>query len=109
VTLYRIRRKSDGKLFGGLAYPWHKSGKERWTDKGTFYHEIDTISCWLKVLCGDWQEHKDSVRWGTRWSGAKLSECLDQFDRARLELYEVVVTDIEICGTKTIQATELVP
>jgi len=108
MILYRIRRKDTGQFFCGLLYPWsEKWGKEGWTPKGNFYRDIDTIECWLKILCYNWRANRHRFPSHT-WSAKRMSSVINEFDREKLSLYEVVVTNVEINGSKIIKAEDLV-
>lgn len=107
MILYRIRRKDNGKFFGGLAYPWHHSGKEKWNDKGAFYRDIDTITMWLKILCYDWKNNIEVIRTTSHWSARKMAAKIDEYDKNKLKNYEIVVNNVTVKGTKIIQAKDL--
>ena len=103
MKLYRIRRKSDGKYFGGLIAPWssrHK-GKIHWYDKGVFYQNIDTAVKWCEVLCGKW--YNPTCR---RWTATTVQ--VTNVDRKKLKLYEIVINDVSLNNENVIQAKDIV-
>lgn len=103
MKLYRIRRKSDGKFFGGFLAPWAKChrGKVHWVATGAFFKQIDTIAWHLENLTSEWNTSgRARLSMITRQITASFPERLDQ--------YEVVVNDVTINGEEIIQATDLV-
>lgn len=108
MLLYRIRHKDNGKFFGGLAYPWAKTGHEIWNDKGAFFKDIDTIENWLKVLCSDWKNPKWKFGYCNHWTAKKLVSVVDKFERTKLKNFEVIVTNVTVNSRKIIQAQDLV-
>ena len=105
MELYRIRRKSDGKMFTGLNYPWIEKGHIGWSEQGVFFRNIDTIKLWLDVICSDWEDHKEKYTQST-WTVRRLQPLVN-VDKTQLDLYEVVVNSVSLNGEKVIQATEL--
>lgn len=108
MLLYRIRRKDTQQYFLGLRHPHSQEhGKEGWSPTGAFYRDIDTITCWLKVLCSDWRTSRFASAWPS-FTARKLSQCLIGYDPSRLSLYEVVVSDVALLDEKVINPEELI-
>lgn len=108
MLLYRIRRKDTGQFFLGLKYPWSiKHGTEGWSPTGAFYRDPTTIESWLKVLCSDWRASRHLYP-SQGWSAKRMSARLPDYDRTKLSLYEVVVSDVALLDERIINPEELV-
>ena len=108
MIMYRIRRKDTGQFFGGLAYPWSiKHGHERWNDKGLFYQDIDTINAYLKVLSCNWKGQRKKFTFH-HWSAVKMARVLNRSSITKLENLEIIVHEISLNGTKTIDAKDFI-
>lgn len=102
MKLYRIRRKDDGRFFASWYAAWNPrySGKAVYTDKGTFFHKIETIAKHLDWLCADWKADP-KIRW-------KQNPIISKRHPERLEQFEVVVNDVSLNGEKVLQAVDIV-
>ena len=104
MKLYRIRRKSDGKYFKGLSYPWHYTGHERWNESGAFYKRIDTIVAYLKCLQN---ENWKKVYTERHRTALKMAKGL-KLDAKKLQDYEIIINHVTVNREEVIQVEDLV-
>ena len=116
--IYRIRRKSDGRFFtSASSTPYSLEGN--WTNTGVFFYKAETVKrhlinlCTYRVYVGHGYDHKVSRdkparnlkkgdHFGIWPAGTPVRQVAILW--GRLELYEVIVTDITINNEDKIDA-----
>lgn len=98
MKLYRIQDKETKKFWGGVR--WYDQ-KHIWSDKGSFYHNVEPIERWLMFLAG-------AVI--TKQGGERINYIyvIKAGYKRRLKNYRVVVTDVMVNGSKKFEAEEFV-
>ncbi len=101
MKLYRIQDKETKQFWGGVR--WYDQ-KHIWSDKGSFYHNVEPIQRWLMFLAGavvnrDVGPKAERVVW---------TYIVKAGYKRRLKRYRVVITDVTVNGSKKIEASEFV-
>ena len=103
MLLYSIKRTDTGEKFNG----WRWDEKPYWNDIGALYRDIDTIVRHLKWLCSDekWENVTEN-RWGASRKCILWNRYEPSYNKARLSLYEVLIHDVTLKGSRQISAKE---
>lgn len=103
MKLYRIRKKETGQFFVGWIAPWHPKhkGKVNWSVTGVFFRNIDTVIKHLEMLSSDWT-YPDRD-----WRHDGYKGIITKHYPERLDLYQVVVNDVEVLSENILEANKL--
>lgn len=98
VKLYRIQDKETKQFWVGTR---SYDGKDIWSDKGAFFHNVEPIERWLMYLAGA------AIKRETMQSERCVFVIKSGYQK-RLQKYRVVVTDVTVKGHKRIEAKNFV-
>lgn len=102
MKLYRIRRKDTGEFFT----TWSPYSTEPYFNtSGAFFKKIDTIADHLRLLVSDWHRHDNSLGFGALLKRGNYT--VKKTYKARLNRYEVVVSNVSVNGEEIIKASDI--
>jgi len=112
MRLYAIRRKSDGKFYvsamGGYAIHTGKPQYQFATKPSQFLRTPDGVAGNLRKLCSDpYYDTTPPIGLSNRITNWR-ELAWRNFDASKLDLYEVVITDVDIISTTATPAAEFV-
>lgn len=120
MLLYRLQHKQTKKFFCNIR--WF-DGRITWNDAGAFFRRPDSIRKHLEYLCSEYvaREKAKFPRY-TKYAGSIWQPFSEKWDsrhyefikkgfkryKKRLNLYRVVINDIEVKGEKFINADKFI-
>ena len=112
MRLYLIKRKSDGLFYVNInGYYQANTGNrlEYWSNKGRFLRTPDGVAANLRKLCSEPYFNETPPKGVCAAVARDWSELAwRNFNETRLEIFEVVVMDVDVISMKSTPATEFI-